>query len=140
MKKVALSIVALVMLLALNMSSVFAEGLGRFEGQDVAVTRQRQGWISVVPMDSVYVKLYRPPIYIIGITSYTVNTFTEEVRSSSSLSIKFNYDTKDIYNYNPNRSGVWVKDQGWGTGTDFEQARERYYNKIFYKCYNIPFF
>jgi len=139
MKKVLLSVVALLMLLVLSVPLVSEAGLGRFAGEDVAVTRQHQGWCGVVPMDSVYVKIYQPPIYIIGATSYTMNTFTEEVKSSYQLSIKFNYDTKDVYIYNMSK-GSWYNDDSWGGGDDFETARQKYYNKIFYKCYNISFF
>jgi len=138
MKKIIYGLLIVTLMIIANVSVVMARGIGEFEGQDVAVTRMHQGYVGVVPMDSVYVKLYDPPVYLIGMTSYTVDTNTEQIKYTKALTVKYNYSTKEIYVYDDSRGGSWSKDTSWGQG--FEKGREGYYNKIFFKCYNIPFF
>lgn len=115
----------------------FAYGLAGFENQNVAVSRMWQGYVVVIPLDSVYVKSYNPPHYIISGTVYTVNTNTNQIVSSKGTTTYFNYDTKGIFSYDE-KTGTWHSDNNWGSG--FEAGRQAFYNKIFYKCYRIPFF
>lgn len=104
-----------------------------------AIGSMHQGFFYVMDLDSVYVKLYHPPLYIIAGTITVIDNGYKNQGpvSQKEVTYRLNYDTKQIDSYNES-TGSW-DDQSFTFNRD-PHLMISYYNKIFYRLYDVPFF